>query len=191
MTEPAPRLDIARNRAARNYGAREWAARAAWAAGRWLFRASPPPCHAWRALLLRVFGARVGRHVRLAASARIRHPWNLALGDWCAVGEDARIYNLGKIDIGARATVSQGAHLCAGTHDPADPAMRLLKPPVTVGPDAWVCADAFVGPGVTVGAGAVVAARAVAVRDVPPWTVAAGNPARVVKPRVLRPEGAA
>ncbi len=77
-------------------------------------------------------------------------------------------------------------HLCAGTHDYADPSMPLLKPPITVGDQAWVCADAYIGPGVTIGEGAVVGARAVIVKDVPPWTIVAGNPARPIKKRVIR-----
>lgn len=49
---------------------------------------------------------------------------------------------------------------------------------------SWVCADAFIGPGVNVGAGAIVAARAVVVKDVAPWTIVAGNPAKFIKERV-------
>jgi putative colanic acid biosynthesis acetyltransferase WcaF len=113
-------------------------------------------------------------------------PWNLTVGDWSAIGEHALIYNLGPVTIGREATISQRAHLCAGTHDYAAPDMPLLKPPIVVGDQVWVCADAFVGPGVRVGDGAVVGARAVVVRDVEPWTVVAGNPARPVKQRRLR-----
>ncbi len=92
---------------------------------------------------------------------------------------------LGSPMIGSSLTISQRAHLCAGTHDYTDPAMPLLKPPIVIEDDAWICADAFVGPGVTVGQGAVVGARAVVVKDVPPWTIVAGNPARIVKRRAL------
>jgi putative colanic acid biosynthesis acetyltransferase WcaF len=89
------------------------------------------------------------------------------------------------VTIGEKVTISQRAHLCAGTHDHTDPAMPLRKPPIEVGDQAWVCADAFVGPGVAVGEGAVVGARAVAVGDVEAWTIVAGNPARVVGKREL------
>ena len=95
------------------------------------------------------------------------------------------IYNLGSVRIGAKVTVSQRAHLCAGTHDASDPTMPLLKPPIEVSDQAWICADAFVGPDVQVGEGAVVGARAVAVDDVPAWTIVGGNPARPIRERVL------
>lgn len=187
----SPELDIAANRGAAKYTPGEWVKRIAWAAGSLAFVLTPGPLYGCRSMLLGLFGARVGRHVRVARTAKIQFPWNLDIGEWSSIGEEARIYNLGPIAIGRKATISQGAHLCAGTHDVADPAMRLLRPAIRIGDQAWVCADAFVGPGVTVGEGAVVGARAVAVRDVPPWTVAVGNPARVVKERRLAPNAEA
>lgn len=164
------------------------ALRVLWLPGQYLLRWSPRPLFGWRRAVLRAFGATVGRHAHVHNSTRVAMPWNLTLGDWAALGEDVLVYNLGPVTVGERATVSHRAHLCAGTHDYRDPALPLLKPPVTVGPQAWVCADAFVGPGVTVGEGAVVGAAAVATRDVAPWTVVAGNPARYVKDRVLSHE---
>ena len=107
------------------------------------------------------------------------------MGDWSAIGEHAFIYNLGPIRVGSQVTISQRAHLCAGTHDYSDPTLPLLKPPIEIRDQAWICADAFVGPGVTVGEGAVVGARAVAMRDVEPWHVVAGNPAKFIKIREI------
>ena len=186
MTDDSLALDIRTNRAARKYSAREMRRRVLWMFGAVLFRIIPRPMFAWRNAILRTFGARIGRDVRVYGSVVVYMPWNLAIGDWSAIGEHAYIYNLGPVTIGRSATVSQRAHLCAGTHDYTVPEMPLLKPPITIGDSAWVCADAFVGPGVHVGEGAVVGARAVATRDVPPWTVVGGNPARVIKRRELR-----
>ena len=154
--------------------------------GALVFRLVPRPFFDVRNAILRLFGARIGRNVRLYGSVEVYMPWNLTIGDWSAIGEHAIIYNLGPVTIGRAATVSQHAHLCAGTHDYTAPDMPLLKPPIAIGDQVWVCADAFVGPGVHVGDGAVVGARAVAMRDVPPWTVVAGNPARPVKRREIR-----
>lgn len=178
-------LDVVSNRTARKYTQREMALRVLWIPGQYLLRLSPRPFFGWRRLVLRAYGARVGANVHVHNSTRVAMPWNLTLGDWSAVGEDVLVYNLGPVVIGERATVSHRAHLCAGTHDYRRADLPLEKPPIVVGSQAWVCADAFVGPGVTVGEGAVVGAAAVAVRDIPPWTVVAGNPARVVKERVL------
>lgn len=179
-------LDVRANRRAQKYTAGETLRRLLWGFGKWLFRLSPRPCFGWRRFVLRCFGAKVGAEVHFYASVRIYFPWNLEVGDWAAIGEDVLIYNLGRVAIGDRATISHRAHLCAGTHDYARPDLPLLKLPITVGSQAWVCADAFVGPGVTVGEGAIVGARAVAVKDVAPWTVVAGNPARFIKERELK-----
>lgn len=132
-------------------------------------------------MLLRAFGARIGSGVHIYPSVSITIPWNLSIGQDAAVGDRAILYALGPITLAERSTVSQGAHLCAGTHDINDPARRLLTPPILIEQDAWICADAFVGPGVTVGRGAVVGARAVVMRDVQPFTIVAGNPAAIIR----------
>lgn len=178
-------LDIAANRSAQKYDTRDIVRRVLWGIGFYLFRYSPRLLYGWRRGLLRAFGASVGKHVRIHPSATIYFPWKFAIGDWSSIGQDAMIYSLGPITIGEKVTVSQRAHLCAGTHDASDPTMPLLKPPIDVGDQAWVCADAFVGPGVTVGEGAVVGARAVAVNDVEKWVIVGGNPARPIKERTL------
>jgi putative colanic acid biosynthesis acetyltransferase WcaF len=179
-------LDIAANRQAQKYTPQEMARRVLWMLFGWLFSWSPRPLFGWRRFVLRLFGAEIGHDVNVYPSATIYFPWNLTVGDHSAIGEGAMIYNLGPITIGESVTVSQGAHLCAGTHDHTDPAMPLLKPPIEVGDQAWICADAFVGPGVTVGTGAVVGARGVAVKDVEPWMIVGGNPARPIKRRELQ-----
>lgn len=75
------------------------------------------------------------------------------------------------------ALVSQGAHLCCGTHDVDSPDFSLETGSITIGRTAWVAAEAFVGPGVTVAEGAVLGARAVTMKNLQPWTVYIGNPA--------------
>lgn len=179
-------LDIADNRAARKYTFRVQVMRLGWSVGKIMFRLVPRPFYGPRRMLLRIFGARIGKRVNIANTAAIYFPWNLAIGDWSAIGEHAYIYNLGPVVIGEKATVSQRAHLCAGTHDYHDPALPLLTPPIEIGSQAWICADAFVGPGVVVGEGAVVGACAVVTKNVDAWSVVAGNPARMVKRRELK-----
>lgn len=178
-------LDIEANRRARKYPLRVQMARIAWVPGRWLFRLIPRPFHRVRSALLRLYGARIASDVQIYPTARIEMPWNLTIGRQSAIGDEVRLYNPGRITVGCRVTISHRAHLCAGTHDYTDPAMPLLKPPITIKNDAWICADAFVGPGVRIGAGAVVAARAVAVRNVAPWTIVGGNPAREIGKRKI------
>ncbi len=179
-------LNIEANRNAQKYPLRVQLMRVFWAFGKVLFRLVPRPLYGPRRFLLKCFGAKIGRNVNIANTATIYFPWNLEVGDWSSIGERAMIYNLGKITVGKQATISQGAHLCAGSHDYRNPAMPLLTLPISVGEKAWICADAFIGPNVTVGDGAVVGARAVACKDVEPWTVVAGNPAKEVRKREMR-----
>lgn len=178
-------LDIQANRTARKYTRMETGWRVLWMIGGLLFKFSPRPFFAWRRFMLRLFGAQVGIGAHVYNTAVIYMPWNLKIGAWSAIGEDAFIYNLGQVIIGEQVTISQRAHLCAGTHDYRMPELPLLKSPITVEDRVWICADAFVGPGVRVGEGAVVGARAVAVRDVEAWNVVAGNPATFIKRREL------
>ncbi len=187
MSDPPPTasdvLDIAANRRARKWSTRALAGRGLWEASWFLFAWSPRQVWGWRNGMLRLFGARIGRRVRIHPSVRVATPWNLVVGDNTAVGDGVILYSLGRITLGPDVTVSQYAHLCAGTHDHRHAALPLLKPPITIGRGAWVCADAYVGPGLRVGDYAIVGARAVVTRDVPPWTIVAGNPAREIAAR--------
>ncbi|MBR2658026.1 MAG: acetyltransferase [Loktanella sp.] len=174
-------IDISANRRTRNWSGKAQVARICWALCQPFFRLSPRPLWFWRVWLLRLFGAQIGQGVHVYPSVRITMPWHLYIEDQAAIGDRAILYALGPIHIGPRATVSQNAHLCAGSHDWRDPARPLLRPPIVIGPDAWVCADAFVGPGVVIGAGSILGARAVALRALPPRHIGQGNP-MVVRP---------
>ncbi|SEQ53702.1 putative colanic acid biosynthesis acetyltransferase WcaF [Devosia sp. YR412] len=151
-----------------------WSVLAAW---------TPPPLHPWRRLLLILFGAKLGKGARVYGSARIWYPPNLEMGDHAVIGWNVNCYCQGKITIGDYAIVSQFAHLVSGTHDIDDPAFQLFTRPIHIGRYAWVATNAFVGPGVTLEEGAVLGACAVTVKNLPAWTVHAGNPARYIRDR--------
>jgi putative colanic acid biosynthesis acetyltransferase WcaF len=148
-----------------------------------LFRTSPRPLHAWRAFLLRCFGAKLGPHCHFYRRSRIWAPWNLVCADGASLADEAEIYNPSLVSIGSHAIVSQQAYICGATHDYNDPAFRLISFPMSLGAYSWVCARASVSPGVNLGEGAVLALGSVATRDLEPWTVYAGVPAQPVKQR--------
>ena len=170
-----------------SFSLRNRLARVAWGIV-WLVlaRFTPPPLHGWRRLVLRAFGAKVGRGARVHGSAAIWLPVNLELGDQALIGPGVRLYNQGRITIGPRTVISQRAHICASTHDVSDPHFQLVLRPVTIGAQCWVAAEAFVGPGVVMGDGAVLAARGALFGPAEGGMIYRGNPAAPVKPRRLR-----
>jgi len=178
---------VVANRATRKWSYGELVGRFIWELVRFpLFVLSPRTFWGWRCFVLRAFGAQIGKNVHIFPTTRIAIPWNLEIGSYAAIGDGAILYSLGQISIGERATVSQHAHLCAGTHDYTDSTMPLIKMPIKIEPDAWVCADAFVGPGVTIGRGAVLGARAVAVSNIESFAIAVGNPAKTKRQREIQ-----
>ncbi|HVS53806.1 MAG TPA: WcaF family extracellular polysaccharide biosynthesis acetyltransferase [Opitutaceae bacterium] len=174
-------IDIIRHLKNKNYPPATQAKRVGWGVVAVLFRSSPNFFPGWRNFLLRCFGARIGRGVRIHPSVRVMFPWNLALADHVVIGHGANLYALAPISIASHVLISQGVHLCAGSHDYRQPHFPIAHAPITIGSGTWIAAEAFVGPGVNVGAGAVVGARSVVMNDVAARTLVAGNPARVVR----------
>ncbi|MEI7729533.1 MAG: WcaF family extracellular polysaccharide biosynthesis acetyltransferase [Verrucomicrobiota bacterium] len=151
-----------------------------------LFRLSPRPLHGWRCFLLRCFGAKLGRNCHIYPKAIIWAPWNLECGDEVGVADGATLYTQARITLGYRCVVSQGSHLCTGTHDYESAGFELYARPITVGAMAWLCAECFIGPGITIGEGSVVGARSVVTKDMPARMVCAGHPCKPLKPRKIR-----
>ena len=151
----------------------------------WLFLASwtPPPLHAWRRFLLRLFGAKIAPSARIYGSTKIWYPPNLTMGAYSVIGWGALVYSQGKIELEDFAVVSQRSHLCTGSHDIDDPNFQLITAPILIRRHAWVASDAFVGPGVTVDEGAVLGGRGVTFKSLAAWTVYGGNPAREIRKR--------
>jgi putative colanic acid biosynthesis acetyltransferase WcaF len=149
------------------------------------FRLSPRPLHSWRSFLLRLFGAKVGKRVHVYPGVKIWAPWNTEFHDECGVGNGTTLYAQGRITIGYRAVISQGAYLCAGTHDYTKAGFPLITAPIHIGKHVWIAAEAFIHPGVSIGEGAVIGARSVVLKDMPSWMVCAGNPAKPLKKRTI------
>lgn len=144
------------------------------------------PLRRIRTKTARIFGAKIGLHSSLSSSCEIWYPNNLKMGTWSIISEKCNVYSVDKITIGDRVAISREAFLCAASHDITSPTMELTHAPITIGSDAWIGARAIVLPGVTIGEGAVVAAGAVVTKDVEPWAVVGGNPAKFIKWRELK-----
>ena len=159
---------------------------ALWLVVQGLFVATWLPGSALRVLALRLFGAQIGRGVRLKPGLRVKFPWRLCVGDHAWLGENVWLDNLAEIRIGDHCCVSQGAYLCTGSHDWSREGFDLVIRPIHLEDQSWICARAVVGPGVRVGQGAVLALGGVATHDLAPWQVHQGVPARAERPRGQR-----
>lgn len=173
-------IDVDTNRSVKKWSKGELFGRILWAACYPLFRLSPRIFWGWRRFLLRLFGAKIGDQAHIYPTVQITIPWNISIGNKSAVGNHAILYALGPINIGDRATISQGAHLCAGTHDISRNDRPLVKASIIIENDAWIAADAFIGPNVTIGSLAIIGARAVVMKNIPAKQIAVGNPAKII-----------
>jgi len=151
-----------------------------------LFRPTPAWClKKWRLMLLRLFGAKIGKGCVVYPSCKIWAPWNLEMGDYVCLASDVDCYSVAPVKLGSKVTVSQRAFLCTASHDITKAHHPLIFKPLVIDNLVWIGAQAFVGPGVIVGEGAVVGACAVVTKNVESWIVVAGNPARFIKKRVI------
>ena len=146
---------------------------------------TPKPLNPWRIFWLRLFGSKIQGKPFVHGRAQIHLPWNLSLHDRACLASGAVAYSLGEVELLERSTVAQEVYLCAATHKFDDLNLPLQVGKITIGKDAFVGARAFILPGITVGEGSVIGAASVVSEDVPPWVVAAGNPCKVLKPRII------
>lgn len=155
-----------------------------WPLGTWFLpRSMGMP---WKRALLRLFGAQIHPTANVYSSAKIYYPANLVMDEYACLASEVDCYNVAPIHIGAQSTVSQGAYLCTASHDITDPKNSLITRPIVVCDQAWIGAKAYIGMGATIGQGAVVGATASVYRDVEPWTVVGGNPAKFIKKREIK-----
>ncbi|MDQ6873584.1 MAG: acyltransferase [Actinomycetota bacterium] len=132
----------------------------------------------------------LGSWVHIGDGSRLRaHEGTLRVGDKCVFGRENTVNCFLDVEFGASTLVADWVYVCDFDHQFSDvhrpiKDQGIVKAPVRIGPDVWLCVKSSVLRGVTVGAGSVVAAHAVVIADVPAYTVVAGVPARVVRDRV-------
>lgn len=151
-----------------------------------LFRFSLHNMYEFRNFILRLFGCKIGKNVRIRPSAKITYPWKVEIGDNTWVGDDVTLYSLDHIYIGSNCIISQNSYICTGSHDVESISFNLVVKPIHIQDYAWIAADVFVGQGVTISEGSVIAARSSIYKDSEPWMVHVGNPAKPTKKRVIK-----
>ncbi len=141
-----------------------------------------------RCRLLKLFGAKMQKKIACYPSVKIWAPWNLQFGTFVAIDDDVNLYCVDKIIIGTKVAISREAFLCTASHDISIASRPLITAPIIIDDGVWIGARATILPGVHIGEGAIVAAGAIVTKDVEPWTVVGGNPAKFIKKRVLKNE---
>ena len=156
------------------------------------FGISPWFARRWRAVFARFAACmyhgecrKIALNCSISRTARLDYPWNLQLGSRSSIGARTWVYALDRISIGCNCCIGDDVRLITGSHDIQSSTFDLVTKPIVIADNVWIATGAYVMPGVTIGEGAVVAAGAVVTKDVDPWTVVGGNPARVLKRREI------
>lgn len=137
-------------------------------------------------VLLRCFGARLGKGVVLKPRINIKYPWHLTIGDAAWIGEAVWIDSLAEVRIGDNACISQGVVIETGNHDWSKPRFDLVVKPVIIEEGAWAAVGSLLLPGSRLASHAVLGAGSVLSGDTQPYCVYSGVPAVKVKERVVQ-----
>jgi putative colanic acid biosynthesis acetyltransferase WcaF len=154
-----------------------------WLVQETIFQWVPHPFDSWRVVLLRLFGCRVGKHVKVRPSARFYYPWRVNIGDHVWIGDGATFYSLAEIFIEDHVVISQKTFLCTGSHDVESENFGLIVQPIIIKSGAWIATDCFIAPGVKIGSNAVIGARSNVFGDMPPSMICYGTPCVPVRAR--------
>lgn len=145
----------------------------------------------WRILVIKLWGAKVSWSSSIYATTKIWAPWNLVMEEYAGIGPNVIIYNQAKVKIGKYSKISQYSYLCTAGHDITilnNSRNGLIIAPIVIEDKVWIGAKSYIGMGVKIGIGSVVGATASVYKDVNPWVVVGGNPAKEIKKRILRNE---
>ncbi len=145
--------------------------------------------HAW---YRRILGWRIGPKAAILMGQYVQMAGvrtsgqKVSIGRGTVINQGCLLYTTGGLAIGENVSISAGAWLVTGTHDMNDPQFSDNYKPIIIGNHAWIGMRATILGGITIGEGAVVMAGAVVTRDVPPYAIAGGVPARVIRQRELQ-----
>lgn len=160
-----------------------WYVQLWWLVQSCLFHTSPQFMYGWRRWLLKMFGAKIGKGVKLRPSMRTQFPWKVSIGDHSWIGDEVVLYSLGEIEIGANVVVSQRSYLCTGSHDYQVESFPIYAQKIVLEDECWLATDVYVAPNVKIGRGAVIGARSSVFHDLPAGIVAIGTPAKILRDR--------
>lgn len=142
------------------------------------------PCHDLRLLYCKLMGAQIGKGSRYDLHCYLRGLEHLSIGNYSHINRGCLIDARGGISIGSSVSVSFGVNIISDSHDLQSPIFELKRGPIVIGDYAWIGPNSIILKNVHIGKGAVVAAGAVVTKDVPPYSVVGGVPAKIIGSRV-------
>lgn len=151
----------------------------------WFFLSPWPWPSRFKAFLLRMFGAKVGRGLYLRPRVNIHFPWKLELGDYCWIGDRCEILNLEPVVFEDHVALAHDVYIAAASHNIKSKTMAYANAPIRIQRGTWVASRTVIGAGVTIGENCVIAAGSVVVKDVPRDSIVAPSPSVVIKKREL------
>ena len=134
-----------------------------------------------RVVILRIFGAKIGKRSGVYSSVKIWSPKNLRIGENSWIGPKCNVYNVGNVIIGDNVTISQNTHLCGASHDYKSRNFDLIYGDINILGNTWIAADSFIFMDVSIGPNSIVGARSVVFKTIPQNSIAGGNPAKIFK----------
>jgi len=153
---------------------------------RTIFRLLPNYFRGYRRFLLCLFGAKLDKTVSINKRSNIDCPWNLTMGHHSSLDEGTWIYCLDEINIKSRCCIGKDVFLLTGSHDISSEDFSLITKKINIEDGVWLTTGVKVLPGVSIGEFSVAAVGAVVTKDVEPWTVVGGNPAKFIKKREIK-----
>lgn len=144
------------------------------------------PMMKFKSHLLRLFGAKVGKRLVIKPGVNIKFPWKLKIGDDVWIGENVWIDNLDYVNIGNNVCLSQGALLLTGNHDYSIYNMPYRNAPIVLEDGVWIGANTTVCSGVICKSHSILTVGSIATKDLEPYTIYQGNPAKEIRKRVIK-----
>ena len=150
-----------------------------------LFRCSFFFMRRYRIALLKMFGAQIDWSCSIDSTATIIEPWNLKMDKKASIGEYACIRCRNKVELGIHTIIGRDVYLLTASHNINSKDFEMVSAPIIIGDYAWIATRSTISKGVTIGEGAVIAAESNVIKDVAPWSIVGGNPAKFIKGRII------
>lgn len=136
---------------------------------------------------LRLLGVKMSSNVRFYQGFHVRNPHNIEIGDGVSIGPKVLLDGRRGLTIGSNVTIAYEAIIWTLNHDYNDINFIAKGAPVIIEDYAWICCRSIILPGIKIGRGAIVASGAVVTKDVPPFSIVAGVPAKIIGYREDKP----